>query len=74
MNDTTLINIKVDDVGYFNLDYDDSSNALVVNAGRYVFYRDIFTFVDRFKDLSKIYNKNKIKALVLACFRGGAFI
>ncbi len=64
---------SAEDVGYFDPGYEDSSNtnASIVNAGRHVFYRDVYVFVDRIKDLAKgSTGEQKVKELIPGCLNG----
>ena len=54
--------MKSKEVEFFNLEYKDIK--LVINAGKYIFYKNIYVFVNRLKDL--ITNKNDIKNVLTA--------
>ena len=65
--------LKAEEVGFFDPEYQqDHSNGheLVVNAGKYVYYRDVYVFVDPLKDLA---NQNRpVKNIITECLRGSA--
>ena len=42
--------IKLKEVGFFDLEYKDIRS--IVNAGKYIFYKDIYVFVDRLKNIT----------------------
>ena len=46
--------LRAEEVNYFDPKYKKETvkNALVVNAEKHVFYRDVYVFVDRLKDLA----------------------
>ena len=43
----------------------------VANAGKYVYYRDVYVFVNRLKAMAK---KNNVKPVISECLRGTALI
>ena len=62
-----------EDIGYFDPTYEDSGNSSIVNAGRHIFYRDPYVFVDRLKDLARgSVGEQRIRELVPGCLRGGS--
>ena len=42
--------MKLKEVKFFNLEYEDTRP--VVNADKYIFYKDIYVFVDRLKNIT----------------------
>ena len=76
----TPAQLKADDVGFFDPSYEDpkESNSKnenpVINAGRHVFYRDVYAFVDRLKDLVHLKGEDKVREVLPTCFRGSALI
>ena len=62
--------LKADDVGYF--DPACEGEGPVVSVGRHMFYKDIYAFVDRLKDLASIKGDEKIREILPTCFRGEA--
>ena len=72
-------NLKADEVGFFDPSYEDPNGSktdpqAVVNAGRHVFYRDVYAFVDRLKDLVYLKGEDKVRELLPTCLRGTALI
>ena len=72
--------IRAESVGYFDPEYQNekeqgsTNNGPVVNAGKYVYYKDIYVFVDRLKDLAKQQGDIKIRNVVSECLRGSALM
>ena len=62
--------MKLEEVEFFNLEYKDI--RLVINADKYIFYKNIYVFVNRLKDL--VTNKNNIKNVLTACLRESILI
>lgn len=67
---------KPDDIGYFDPEHDGLANvgAPIVNAGRHVFYRDVYAFVDRLKDMAPLRDEPKLRTALVQCLRGSALI
>ena len=63
-----------EDIGYFDPDYEDPSgkDSSIVTSGRHSFYRDVYVFTDRLKDLEKGSSGAKIKEYISGCLKGGA--
>lgn len=68
--------LKADDVGFFDPSYEDptNTNSPVVSVGRHVFYRDVYAFEDRLKDLVHLKGEDKVREVLPTCFRGSALI
>ena len=70
--------LKADDVGYFDPSFEDpngtKTDAPVVNAGRHVFYRDVYAFQDRLQDLVPLKGEDKVREVIPTCLRGSALI
>ena len=74
-NNGTGSNVKewnADEIGFFDPDYEGS--AAVVNAGKHVFYRDVYVFIDRCKDMAPLRGEDKLRTVLPQCFRGAALI
>ena len=69
-------NLKAENVGFFDFDYEDfiNINVSVVNIEKYVFYRDVYVFIDRFKDLINLKKEDRVREILSTCLRGGVFI
>ena len=66
--------LRADDVGFFDPELDEGGSDSVVNVGKYVFYKDIFAFVDRLEDLAAARGENEIREVLPTCLRGAAHI
>ncbi|CAD6581700.1 MAG: hypothetical protein ASARMPRED_000679 [Alectoria sarmentosa] len=66
--------LRAEEVGYFDPEYQQKQGQQgpIVNAGKYVYYRDVYIFVDRLKDLAV--TRNDVKSVMTACFRGFALM
>ena len=63
---------NAEQIGFFDPDYE--SNGPVVNSGKYVFYKDVYVFIDRLKDMAPLRGEDKLRTVLLQCFRGTALI
>ena len=66
-------------MGYFDSDYQNEKeyraiNGPVVNAGKHVYYRDIYMFVDRLKDVARQHDGVRVRNVVTECLRGSALM
>ena len=71
---TNPVPLRAEEVGYFDPEYQQEqrmSNGPVINASKYVYYRDVYIFVDRLKDLA---TQHDIKHIISTCFRGSALM
>lgn len=69
--------LRAEEVGYFDPEYQQeqgTTNGPIVNAGKHVFYKDVYVFTDRLKDLAVQYGETNIKAVMTACFRGSVLM
>lgn len=71
--------LRAEEVGYFDPEYQqehglNGSNGPVVNAGKHVFYKDVYIFTNRLKDLAVQRGEEDTKAVVSSCFRGSALM
>ena len=66
--------LGAEEVGYFDPEYqqEQGSNAPVVNAGKHVFYKDVYIFTNHLKDSVVQRGEEDTKAVLTACFRGSA--
>ena len=65
---------KLDEVDFFDSEYEDANNAFIVNAGRHVFYRNVYAFIDRLKDVVFLRGEDKLRIMIFQCLRGFALI
>ena len=63
---------KAENVGYFDPELDEEDTNLVINVGKYVFYKNVYAFVNRFKNLAATYGKKAIKKIFFTCLKGAA--
>ena len=55
MSTSHIKTLKTKHIKYFNFKFDDENKdleALVINLSHHVFYRDVFIFINRLKDLT----------------------
>ena len=73
---TNASQLRAEEVGYFDPEYqqEHGSNGPVVNAGKHVFYKDIYVFTNRLKDLAVQRGERDTKAVIASCFRGSALM
>ena len=63
-----------------NIDYFDSrrenekNTKIIVNADRHVYYKDVFVFIDRLKNLEKKSSDHRVRELIVECLREDAII
>ena len=69
-----LIIRSVENVEFFNFNYVDINNFVIVNAGRHIFYKDVYVFENKLKNLTKNFiEEQRMKKLVSECLRGEIF-
>ena len=63
-----------EDIDYFDSKYNDSfeKNVIIVIFDRHIFYRDVFIFIDRLKNLKKNFFDSRIKKYVVECIKNDA--
>ena len=72
--------LRAEEVGYFDPEYQAENffkidkRAPLVNAGKHVYYRDVYAFVDRLKDIASSRGKPAVRQVITACFRGSALM
>ena len=63
-----------------NIDYFDSRRSndkntkIIVNIDRHVYYKNVFVFIDRFKNLEKNSFDHRVRELIVECMRDDALI
>ena len=60
---------KADNIGFFDPSLDDPDDTPIVTVGRYSFYRDVYAFVDRLKDIAKQRSADKLRTILPKYFR-----
>ena len=74
-NEQRFIIIKiVDDIKYFDFTYENEKNNSIVNVNRHIYYRDIFIFVDKLKNLKKSFIDAQFRKFVVFCLRNEILI
>lgn len=74
---TANTSLRAEEVGYFDPEFQQehgNTHGPVVNAGKYVYYRDVYIFVDRLKDLANRKPPDQVKDVITECMRGSALI
>ena len=68
--------LRSEHIGYFDPSFEEDKEpgASVVNAGRHVFYRDVFVFTNRLRDLAAKHTPVVVAGLTQGCLRGEALI
>lgn len=78
--------LRAEDVGFFDFEYQSEQRAIstivgaitaivvVVNAGKYVFYRDVYVSVDRLKNLTMQHGDETVRNVIVACLRGSTLM
>ncbi|KAM0805252.1 hypothetical protein BDR22DRAFT_884789 [Usnea florida] len=71
--------LRAEEVGYFDREYQQErgsseSNGPVVNAGKHVFYKDVYIFTNPLKDLAVQRGEADIKAVIASCLRASALM
>ena len=46
----------------------------IVTVNRYVFYRNVYVFVNRFKNIISFRDENKLRFVIFQCFRENAIV
>jgi len=67
---------KPDDIGYFDPEFDGQGPdaGLIGSSSRHVYYRDVYTFVDRLRVLAPIKGLDALRVTIPACLRGSALL
>ena len=61
-----------EDIDFFDLNHEDDES--IVNVDKHVFYRDVYAFVDRLKNMTVHRKSNKIRNVIPQCLRNFALI
>jgi hypothetical protein len=62
----------VDEIEFFDLDV--KRNDSIVNVSRHVFYKNIYAFINRLKDMIIIRDDDKLRTILSQCFRDAVLI
>ena len=52
----------------------DKNKNVIVNVDRHIYYKNVFVFIDKFKNLKKNSFDHKMREFVVECLRDDAFI
>jgi hypothetical protein len=61
-----------DEIEFFDSDVDEDDS--IINVDRHVFYKNIYVFVDRLKNMIKIRDDDKLRTILSQCFRDASLI
>lgn len=63
--------LKIIDIKFFNSKYKNNEiNVFVlINANKHIFYKNIYVFIDRIKNVTITYENDKIKEIIFIYFR-----
>ena len=59
-----------EEAGYFEPDRADTDG--MSTSGRHTFYKDVYIYIDRLKDLEKVRGEDKLRMVIPQIFRGSA--
>ena len=65
---------STENIEYFDFTYENFDNSMIVNVDRHVFYRNVYSFIDKLKELKQNSFEFKIKELVSSCLRDEVLI
>ena len=61
-------------VEFFDLDYKNVNNSVIINADRHIFYRNVYIFENKLKNLTKSFiNEQHMRKLISKCLRDETF-
>ena len=61
-----------EDIEFFDSNYE--KNEFIVNVDKHVFYRNVYAFIDKLKDMTMHRKSNKIRNVISQCLRESALI
>ncbi|CAG8961032.1 hypothetical protein HYFRA_00002572 [Hymenoscyphus fraxineus] len=68
-----LQRVSVTDIGYFDPRLDESfGKGDIVTCGKDVWFRDVFLFTERIKDIALLKGQDSVQGIITSCFRGSA--
>ena len=65
---------KFDEIDFFDFEYENSNNSLIINVDRHVFYRDVYAFTNRLRNLASLRENDKLRIVISQCLRDSALI
>ena len=60
-------NWKFNKINFFNPEYENVNNVLIINVDKHIFYRDMYAFIDRLKNVISFCDKNKLCIIIFQC-------
>ena len=72
-----VLRFNPDDVGYFDPFYDNKSSdtaADVEHSGKATYFRDVYTFIDRIRDVARAKGETLVRQNLQLCLRGSAMV
>ena len=68
--------LRPKEVDYFDPEYEKEKNthSAVINADKYVYYKDVYIFVNRLRDLTTQYDETIIKKVIVSVLRDSALM
>ena len=67
-------NWKSDEIDFFDSEYEDVNNALIINVDKHVFYRNVYAFTDKLKNIALLRDENKFRIIISQCLRKSVLI
>ena len=58
-------NWKSDEVNFFNPEYENVNNIFIINVDKHVFYRNVYVFIDRLKNVAFFRDEDKLRMMIL---------
>ena len=68
------IQFTTKNIGYFDFELDEKGTNLIINISKYVFYKNVYAFVNRFKNLAATYEKKAIKKVFFTYLKKAAYM
>ena len=67
-----FLQLKSNDVEYFDSVIEEERSIIIIK--RYIFYKNVYVFVNRLKDVATNKDNEKIRKTLSTCFRNKVFI
>ena len=56
--------LRAENLEYFDSNYESERNESIVSSGRHVYYRNMFVWIDHFKNLTKNHSEKELRSLI----------
>lgn len=63
---------NIEEIRFFDPNYE--GTRPVINVGKHVFYKEVYVFIDWYKNMALLKRNNKLHTVLLQCFHGAALI